>query len=79
MDPQHHRSAIIERILERGSWDQPRWLFVAYGEAGVDELVRRHGFRLMSSRSSTLWGLALSVTDYVAPEWAVEAKRMEPW
>ncbi|MEE8305540.1 MAG: hypothetical protein V3S24_24240 [Candidatus Tectomicrobia bacterium] len=27
MDPDHHRGVIIERTLERGSWEQLRWLF----------------------------------------------------
>ena len=79
MDLECHRSVIIERILERGTWEQLRWLFVTYGEASVAEWVWRHGFRLLSSRSFALWRLALGVTDYVAPEWAVEAKRREPW
>ncbi len=74
-----HKSVIIERVLERGTWEQLRWLFVTYGEASVAKWVWRHGFRLLSRRSFALWRLALGVTDYVAPEWAVEAKRMEPW
>ena len=74
-----HKSVIIERVLERGTWEQLRWLFVTYGEASVAKWVWRHGFRLLSRRSFALWRLALGVTDYVAPEWAVEAKGMEPW
>ena len=79
MGVESHRSVIIERVLERGTWEQLRWLFATYGEASVAEWVRRHGFRLLSGRSFALWRLALGVTDYVAPEWAVEAKRMESW
>ena len=79
MDTKSHESVIIERVLERGTWEQLRWLFVTYGEASVAEWVRRHGFRLLSRRSFALWRLALGVADYIAPEWAVEVKRMEPW
>jgi hypothetical protein len=79
MGVESHRSVVVERILERGSWGQLRWLFATYGEASVAEWVRRHGFRLLSKRSFALWRLALGVEDYVAPEWAIEAKRMEPW
>jgi hypothetical protein len=79
MGVESHESVIIERVLERGTWEQLRWLFATYGEASAAEWVRRHGFRLLSRRSFALWRLALGVTDYVAPEWAVEAKRMEPW
>lgn len=79
MDLERHRSVIIERVLERGTWVQLRWLFATYGEADVTEWVRRHGLRLLSKRSFALWRLTLGITDYIAPEWAVEAKGMEPW
>jgi hypothetical protein len=79
MDLEQHSGVIIERVLERGTWEQTRWLFATYGEARVAAWVRQHGFRLLSGRSFALWRLALGITDYVAPEWAVEAKRMDPW
>ena len=59
--------------------DQLRWLFAHYGEQYVADWVRQHGFRLLSKRSFALWRLALGVVDYVAPEWAVEAKEMSIW
>jgi hypothetical protein len=74
-----HKSVIIERILERGTWAQLRWLFSTYGEPDVAEWVRKHGFRLLSKRSFALWRLVLVVEDYVAPDWAREAKAADPW
>ena len=79
MDPESHRGVIIERILERGTWQQLRWLFATYGEDKVADWVRQHGFRLLSRRSFSLWRLALDVTEYQAPEWAIAAKKMEAW
>ena len=79
MDLERHRGVIIERILERGTWDQLGWLFATYSEDNVAEWTRQHGFRLLSKRSFALWRLALGISDYEAPEWAVAAKRMEAW
>jgi len=79
MDPDGYAGVVIERILERGTWAQLRWLFAHYGERCVTDWVRRHGFRLLSRRSFALWRLALGVVDYVAPEWAVQAKQMAAW
>ena len=79
MGIERHKSVIIERVLEKGAWAQLCWLFATYGEEDVAEWVQRHGFRLLSKRSFALWRLTLDVTDYVAPEWAIEAKRMDPW
>jgi hypothetical protein len=77
IDPETCADVIIERILERGSWDELRWLFARYGEPRVSEWVRVHGFRLLSKRSFALWRLALDMQNYVAPGWAREAKEME--
>jgi len=76
MDIQTHRGVIIERVLERGSWEQLRWLFATYGETAVAEWVSKHGFRLLSKRSFALWRLVLSVEDYYAPDWAIAAKQL---
>jgi hypothetical protein len=70
---------IIERVLERGSWEHVRWLFAVYGEGPVADWVRQHGFRLLSRRSFALWRLALGITDYAASDWAVQAREEEPW
>ncbi len=75
-----HHGVIIERVLERGTWAQARWLFATYGEKAVTAWVQRHGFRLLSKRSFALWRLALDIADYQAPDWAVEAKKLpEAW
>ena len=79
LDVERHSGVIIERILERGTWQQLRWLFATYGEARVAEWVRRHGFRLLSKRSFALWRLALGVDDFRAPDWAREARSSDAW
>jgi hypothetical protein len=80
MDLQTYQGVIIERVLERGSWEQVKWLFATYGETAVARWVQKHGFRLLSKRSFALWRLALDVETYEAPDWAVAAKKLpEAW
>jgi hypothetical protein len=79
MGVESHYSVIIERILERGSWEQVRWLFATYGEPQVAAWVRAHGFRLLSKRSFAFWRLVLGISDFQAPPWAQEAKAGAPW
>jgi hypothetical protein len=79
VDVERHKSVIIERILEKGTWPQTRWLFATYGREEVAAWVRKHGLRLLSGRSFALWRLVLEIEEYVAPDWAREAKRMDPW
>ncbi|RMH82627.1 MAG: hypothetical protein D6681_17215, partial [Calditrichaeota bacterium] len=61
MDIERHKGVIIERILERGTWEQLRWLFATYGEQQVAEWVKKHGFRLLSKRSFALWKLVFNI------------------
>lgn len=80
IDVQSHQGVIIERVLERGSWDQLRWLFATYGETAVAQWVGKHGFRLLSKRSFALWWLDLDIETYEAPGWAIAAKKLpESW
>ena len=80
MDAESHQGVIIERVLERGSWEQVRWLFATYGERVVAQWVSRHGFRLLSKRSFALWRLVLNIESFTAPEWAIAAKQSpESW
>lgn len=79
IDLKTHRGVIIERILERGSWEQIRWLFRRYGEERVASWVQQHGFRLLSKRSFAFWRLVLKITDFQAPDWAIQAREAEAW
>ena len=79
IDLENHQGVIIERILERGSWEQVRWLFSTFGEQQVSAWVRSHGFRLLSGRSFAFWRLVLGIIDFQAPDWIREAKEMVPW
>ena len=79
IDLENHQGVIIERILERGSWEQVRWLFSTYGVQQVSVWVRSHGFRLLSRRSFAFWRLVLGIPDFQAPDWIREARKMAPW
>ncbi|MBI3359502.1 MAG: hypothetical protein HY023_00125 [Chloroflexi bacterium] len=70
MTPKKHYSTIIERILERGRWDEINWLFDHYGEKQVKQWVRQHGFQGLSRRSFALWKLVLGIKRYRRPWWA---------
>ena len=77
MDAETHGSVIIERVLERGTWSELRWLFDRYGESRIADWLRRHGFRLLSRRSFAQWRLGLGIEESIAPTWGVAAKRFE--
>ena len=74
-----HEGVIIERVLEKGNWEQVRWLFSTYGEKKIADWVQNHGFRLLSKRSFALWALVLDINQIEEKEWIIEAKGFYPW
>jgi hypothetical protein len=74
-----HQGVILERVLEKGSWEQVRWLFKTYNEEKVADWVRKHGYRMLSKRSFALWKLALDIKEIEVPEWIIQAKVEDPW
>jgi hypothetical protein len=74
-----HQGVIIERVLEKGAWEQVRWLFKSYSEEKVADWVRKHGYRMLSKRSFALRKLALDIKEIEVPEWVIQAKVDDPW
>lgn len=70
MRPRKHISTIVERILERGTWEEINWLFDHYGERQVKQWIRQQGYRALSRKSFALWRLVLGIRRYRAPTWA---------
>jgi hypothetical protein len=79
MNLKDYQGVITERILKRGSWRQIQWLFLTFGEIGVENWVLNHGFRLLSKRSIALWRPALGIEEFKVPSWTFTAKEMELW
>ncbi len=69
MDDEGYASVIIERILERGTWDELRWLFARYGRQRVTAWVRRYGYRGLSPYSFDYWRWVLGIKRYKLPPW----------
>lgn len=74
MDDEGYANVIIERILERGSWAELRWLFDRYRQRRVTAWLRQHGFRRLSPRSFDYWRWVLGVKRFKTPPWGAEAK-----
>ena len=74
MDVRKHRYVIMERILERGDWNEVNWLFEQYHTRGVRAWIRRWGFRALSRQSFALWKLVLHIRPFDATAWALDGQ-----
>ena len=75
MTPGKFSSVIMERILERGSAAQTRWLLREYGPRPVAALVRRYGYRRLSPRIFEYWRCVFGIKRFHRPPWERAAYR----
>jgi hypothetical protein len=69
MTPERSASVIIERVLERGSAAQVRWLIQCYGTRTVAGWVRRYGYRRLSQKVFEYWRWVFGIKRYQRPPW----------
>ena len=73
-----HRSFIIRRILDRGSWKAIMWLRHTLGDEALrDWFVKKNGGGL-DPRKLRFWGLILDLPVHDVDEWVCGA-RTSPW
>lgn len=72
--------AIMERVMERGGWDDMRWLVAELGRARLGEYLRERGHRVLPPRELRFWSLVSGIPEATADEWVRSARdRMRAW
>ncbi len=62
-------NVIVERVLERGSAAQVRWLIQQYGTRAIVGWVRRYGYRRLSHKVFEYWRWVFGIKRYHQPPW----------
>ena len=75
MNPERFANVIIERILERGSAEQVRWLVQQYKPRAIAAWVRRYGYRRLSHKVFEYWRWVFGIKRYQRPPWEQSAAR----
>lgn len=78
MTPRRFANVVIERVLERGSVIQVRWLIQYYGTRTITAWVRRYGYRRLSHKVFEYWRWVFGIKRYHRPPWeraSARAKR----
>lgn len=70
MNADRYENVVIERILDRGSWAEIRWLLEYYGKRDIAKWVRAHGYRRLDLRAFNYWRNMLGIKRYKVPPWA---------
>ncbi len=71
---------IIERVLERGSWEQMQWLLAQFGRARLAEYLRARGHRVLPPRELRFWAWIAGIPEETADLWVRSAReRLSAW
>lgn len=77
MNPDEYAGVVIERILERGSWAEIRWVLERYGKRVVAKWIRQHGYRRLDRRAFDYWRWMLGIKRYKMPPWEAQGRSRE--
>lgn len=69
MSPKRFAPVIMERVLERGSAAQIRWLLGHYGQRVVAAWVRQYGYRRLSRKVFEYWRWVFGIRRFHKPPW----------
>lgn len=71
---------IIERVLERGSWEQMQWLLAQFGRVRLAQYLRARGYRVLPPRELRFWAWVAAIPEETAGPWVRSAReRLSAW
>jgi hypothetical protein len=70
-------STIIERVMQRGGWDDMLWLLRAFDRARLRTFLERRGKRALAPRELRFWARICGVPDEEQDAWVREARERE--
>lgn len=75
MDVRKHADAIMDRIMERGTWDAMCWLRKVYDSDQIVSYLKRRGKRVLPPREMNYWALVSGVPKDQRAAWMEEARK----
>lgn len=69
MDTETYFPVVVERILNRGSWADIRWLLQTYEQTALVEWIRRYGYRRLDKRALHFWCWIFDIQNVQKPPW----------
>jgi len=74
------QSAIIERVMQRGCWDDMLWLLKAFDRKRLRAFLERRGRRALAPRELRFWARICEVPEAEQDTWVQESReRVGTW
>ena len=71
------REAVIERVMQRGTWDQMGWLMSSFDRGALVAYLARRGRRALAPRELRFWASMTRVEARTSDLWVAEARARE--
>ena len=71
------RLAIIERVMQRGCWDDMLWLLRAFDRERLRVFLERRGRRALAPRELRFWATICGVPEDEQDTWVLESRARE--
>jgi hypothetical protein len=71
------QSAIIERVMQRGCWDDMLWLLRAFDRERLRVFLERRGRRALAPRELRFWATVCGVPIDDQDTWVIESRARE--
>ena len=74
------QSAIIERVMQRGCWEDMLWLLGAFDRGRLGDFLEHRGRRALAPRELRFWATICSVPEDEQDTWVRESReRVGAW
>jgi hypothetical protein len=71
------RSAVIERVMQRGCWDDMLWLLQAFNRKQLQVFLERRGRRVLAPRELRFWARICEVAEDEQDTWVRGSRERE--
>jgi hypothetical protein len=71
------QDTIIERVMQRGCWDDMLWLLRAFERGELCAFLERRGRRVLAPRELRFWAKIVGVPDTKQDIWVHESRERE--
>jgi hypothetical protein len=71
------QNTIIERVMQRGCWEDMLWLLRAFDREELHAFLERRGRRALAPRELRFWARVCGVPDDEQDMWVRESRRRE--
>lgn len=80
LDVRKFSTFIIERLMERGSWEAMQWLLASFSRQQRFDYLQTRGRKILSPKVLNYWAIMSDVPDPMRRQWLADARaRADIW